>query len=157
TLMFAMEYVEGEDLANLVKARGRLPVLNACYYAQQVAAGLQHAHEMGMVHRDVKPANLILARSGKKHVVMILDFGLAKARGADTAGGGLPGGGAVMGPPSYMAPEQWQAAARAAVRADVYSLGCTLYFLLTGNPPFVGNWQGLLWKHQKEEPESLTR
>jgi serine/threonine protein kinase len=157
TLMFAMEYVEGDDLANLVKARGRLPVLNACYYAQQVAAGLQHAHEMGMVHRDVKPANLILARSGKKHVVKILDFGLAKVRGEDADGVELTGAGAMMGTPSYMAPEQWQDAARADVRADVYSLGCTLYFLLAGNPPFVGNWQGLLWKHQKEEPESLTK
>src|SRR5437763_14209337 len=78
-LLFAMEYVPGEDLAAVVQARGPLPVVNACYYAQQVAQGLQHAHEKGLVHRDIKPRNLILAREGKKHVVKILDFGLAKA------------------------------------------------------------------------------
>src|SRR5581483_2447409 len=134
-LMFAMEYVEGDDLAGLIKARGRLPVLNACYYAQQVAAGLQHAHEMGMVHRDIKPANLILTRSGKKHTVKILDFGLAKVRGEGADDADLTGAGAAMGTPSYMAPEQWRHAAAADTRADIYSLGCTLYFLLTGGPP----------------------
>ena len=77
-LVFAMEYVEGEDLAKLVKERGPLPVVNACYYVQQAALGLQHAFEKKMVHRDIKPQNLILAREGKKHVVKVLDFGLAK-------------------------------------------------------------------------------
>jgi serine/threonine protein kinase len=77
-LVFAMEYVEGDDLAKLVRARGPLPIVNACYFAYQAAQGLQHAHECGMIHRDIKPANLILFRQGKKAVVKILDFGLAK-------------------------------------------------------------------------------
>src|SRR5262249_36899605 len=72
-LLFAMEYVEGEDLARYVKARGPLPVVNACDYARQAAEGLQHAHEKGLVHRDIKPSNLILACHGKKHVVKVLD------------------------------------------------------------------------------------
>jgi serine/threonine protein kinase len=74
-LVFAMEYIEGEDLGKVVKERGALPVLNACYYVQQAAMGLQHAFEKKMVHRDIKPQNLIL---GKKHVIKVLDFGLAK-------------------------------------------------------------------------------
>src|SRR5262249_47703655 len=78
-LLFAMEYVDGEDLARVVQDRGPLPVVNACYYIRQAALGLQHAHEKGMVHRDIKPQNLILAREGRKHLVKILDFGLAKA------------------------------------------------------------------------------
>jgi serine/threonine protein kinase len=71
TLVFAMEYVEGETLAQVLRGRGRLPVVNACYYAQQVTQGLQHACDRGMVHRDIKPQNLILARQGKEHTVKI--------------------------------------------------------------------------------------
>jgi serine/threonine protein kinase len=77
-LVFAMEYVKGEDLAKVVKTHGPPPVAYACFYTQQAAMGLQHAYEKGMVHRDIKPQNLILAREGKKHFVKILDFGLAK-------------------------------------------------------------------------------
>ena len=78
SIVFAMEYVEGLDLAKLVKAQGPLPVANACYYIHQAALGLQHAHEQGMVHRDIKPSNLMLARQGNRAVVKVLDFGLAK-------------------------------------------------------------------------------
>src|SRR4029077_15844492 len=74
-LVLAMEYVEGENLAELIKRRGPLPVLNACYYIQQAAQGLQHAFDKGMVHRDIKPSNLMLARAGKHHTIKILDFG----------------------------------------------------------------------------------
>ena len=79
-----MEYVEGLDLSQMVKAKGPLPVANACNYVHQAALGLQHAHEHGMVHRDIKPANLMLARQGNRAVVKVLDFGLAKVtqRGA---------------------------------------------------------------------------
>jgi WD40 repeat protein len=134
---FAMEYVEGETLAQVVQGRGRLPVVNACYYAQQVAQGLQHACDKGMVHRDIKPHNLILARHGKKHVVKVLDFGLAKAtREGQGADRGLTDTGMMLGTPDYIAPEQTLDAASADIRADIYSLGCTLYYLLTGGPPF---------------------
>jgi serine/threonine protein kinase len=137
-LALAMEYVEGQSLSELVKKRGPLPVANACYYAQQAALGLQHAHEKGMVHRDIKPHNLILAREGKKHVVKVLDFGLAKATREGVPDGGLTGDGQVLGTPDFMAPEQTRDAAGADIRADVYGLGCTLYYLLTGGPPFRG-------------------
>jgi serine/threonine protein kinase len=135
-LVFAMEYVPGEDLAQLVKREGPLPMGEACLYARQVALGLQHAHDQGTVHRDIKPSNLILARAGDRPVVKILDFGLAKASREQAPGRDLTGAGTMLGTPDYMAPEQITDAAAADVRADIYSLGCTLYHLLTGAPPF---------------------
>ncbi len=138
SIVFAMEFVEGEDLDKVVRRQGPLPVPYACHYVSQAAMGLQHAHEHQMVHRDIKPQNLILSRQIKKHVVKVLDFGLAKAKREGEAVTDLTGVGAMMGTPAYMAPEQAQDAASADIRADVYSLGCTLYFLLTGAPPFTG-------------------
>ena len=79
SIVFAMEYVEGLDLARLVKAKGPLPVANACYFVSQAAQGMQHAHEQGMVHRDIKPGNLMLSNEGEPATVKVLDFGLAKA------------------------------------------------------------------------------
>jgi uncharacterized protein (TIGR03067 family) len=156
-LVFAMEYVEGEILERVVQAQGRLPVANACHYASQVALGLQHASEKGMVHRDIKPQNLMLVREGKRHVVKVLDFGLAKAtREGGEAERGLTGTGWMLGTPDYMAPEQTLDAARADIRADVYSLGCTLYYLLTGSPPFEGKSQfELLQAHHSTEATPL--
>jgi tRNA A-37 threonylcarbamoyl transferase component Bud32 len=155
-LVFAMEFVEGEDLAKVI-ARGPLPVANACYYAQQVALGLQHAFEKGMVHRDIKPQNLILARDGRKHVVKVLDFGLAKVtREKQGATPDLTGVGMMMGTPDYIAPEQTMDAAKADIRADIYSLGCTLHFLLTGCPPFQGkSLYELLQAHHSQEAPPL--
>jgi serine/threonine protein kinase len=139
SLVLAMEHIVGENLFKVVSERGPLPVANACYYIHQVAKGLQHANDKGMVHRDIKPDNLMLAREGKKHVVKILDFGLAKAtREKENKQHNLTGDGKMMGTPDYIAPEQILDAAKADIRADVYSLGCTLYFLLTGSPPFQG-------------------
>jgi serine/threonine protein kinase len=149
---FAMEYVPGKDLAAVVKAKGPLPVSHACYYARQAALGLQHAHENGMIHRDVKPHNLMLAKHGKKHVVKILDFGLAKMTAGGTGANGLTASGQMMGTPDYVAPEQTVDAARADIRSDVYSLGCTLYYLLTGKPPFAGSsMYVVLEAHQTKE------
>src|SRR5262249_10355444 len=149
-LVFAMEYVPGENLAQVVKNYGGpLPVLNACYYTQQVVLGLQAAFEKGMVHRDIKPHNLILAKHEKKHIVKILDFGLAKARSEGETQHELTGAGQMLGTPDYMAPEQWSDAATADIRADIYSLGCTLYYLLAGHAPFKGNSLPEIWQaHQ---------
>jgi serine/threonine protein kinase len=138
-LVLAMEYVEGEDLAKVVRLRGALPVANACYYIYQAALGLQRGHESGMVHRDIKPGNLLLTKQGKRDVVKIVDFGLAKAKTEMPEDRDLTGTNQMMGTPGYTAPEQLLDAKSADIRADVYSLGCTLYCLLTGSRAFQGN------------------
>jgi serine/threonine protein kinase len=138
-IILAMEYVQGDDLAKVVKSSGPLPVISACYFIYQAALGLQHAHERGMVHRDIKPANLILARDGKKAIVKVLDFGLAKVTSEGQTDSGLTREGQLLGTPDYIAPEQIRNAQSADIRADIYSLGCTFYYLLTGGPPFRGD------------------
>ena len=156
-LVLAMEYVPGEDLSRVVARRGALPIVNAAYYAQQAALGLQHAHEKGMVHRDIKPDNLILAQDGKNHIVKILDFGLAKATSEKQAEGGLTRTGQMLGTPDYVAPEQMLDAQKADIRADIYSLGCTLYYLLAGRPPFDGNsLYEILQAHHKGSARPLN-
>jgi serine/threonine protein kinase len=148
-LVLVMEYVEGLDLAEVVKRIGPLLVLNACFCVQQVALGLQHAFNKGMVHRDIKPQNLILAPDGERRLVKILDFGLAKVTSEAPTNTGLTIEGQMLGTPTYMAPEQAIHADKADVRADIYSLGCTLYFLLTGGPPFAGeNTYDILLAHR---------
>jgi serine/threonine protein kinase len=138
SLGLAMEYVDGLDLARLVKARGPLPVANACNYVYQAALGLQHAHERGMVHRDIKPGNLMLTSQGSRALVKVLDFGLAKVSSEVPANRGLTHDGQMLGTPDFIAPEQIRDAKRADTRADIYSLGCTLYYVLLGSPPFAG-------------------
>jgi hypothetical protein len=138
SLVFAMEYVQGLDLARMVEAKGPLPVRHSCHFAQQVAQALQHAHEEGLVHRDIKPGNLMLTGHKDRAVIKVLDFGLAKASREGTASGDLTLAGMLLGTPHFMAPEQIDDARGADIRADIYSLGCTLYCLLTGHPPFAG-------------------
>ena len=139
SIVFAMEYVEGLDLSKLVKAKGPLPVAHACNFVAQAALGLQHAHEEGLVHRDIKPANLMLSRKGVKATVKVLDFGLAKVAREEKVDGGLTSQGQSLGTPDFIAPEQILDAQGADIRADIYSLGGTLYYLLSGRPPFQAN------------------
>ena len=160
SLVLAMEYVEGLDLAKMVKARGPLPVANASNYAHQAALGLQHAHEHGMVHRDIKPGNLMLTRQGNRAVVKVLDFGLAKVSREVPADGALTSEGQMLGTPDFIAPEQSIDARNADIRADIYSLGCTLYYLLTGGPPFQGtSLYDILQAHHSRDalPLNLAR
>jgi hypothetical protein len=160
SLLFAMEYVDGYDLARLVQLGGPLSVEHACHFAYQAALGLQYAHEQGMVHRDIKPSNLIVARQGKRAVVKVLDFGLAKATREGSLQGGLTHEGQMLGTPDFIAPEQIDDARKADIRADIYSLGCTLYYLLTGGPPFQGtNLYDILQAHHSMEalPLNLAR
>ncbi len=132
TYLLVMEYIGGETLSELVRKRGPLPVAAACELARQAAAGLQHIHEQGLVHRDIKPANLILTDGGQ---VKVLDLGLALLKaGAPQRDLTMPQ--QSMGSSDYMAPEQWQDSHEVDIRADIYSLGCTLYYLLAGSPPF---------------------
>jgi hypothetical protein len=152
--LLVMEFVEGLTLAQLVERKGPLPVASACRCAHQAALGLQHAFEQGMVHRDIKPQNLMLTPQGR---VKVLDFGLARMRSERGKGRGLTQADAFMGTPDYVAPEQATDARAADTRADVYSLGCTLYFLLTGRPPFVEDTAvKLVLAHIEKEPRPLS-
>src|SRR5438105_970312 len=131
--LLVMEFVEGASLAQRLEQKGPPPIGPACNYIRQAALGLQHAFEQGMVHRDIKPQNLMVTPKGQ---VKILDFGLARMRSERQRRPGLTQADAFMGTPEYVAPEQATDARNADTRADIYSLGCTLYFLLTGRPPF---------------------
>jgi serine/threonine protein kinase len=129
-----MDLVDGMDLARVLERQGRLGIPDACEAVHQAALGLQHACERSLVHRDIKPSNLMLARGGR---VQVLDLGLARSFG-DAAADTLTAKGMLLGTADYLAPEQWEHAHAADIRADIYSLGCTLYHLIAGWPPFAG-------------------
>jgi serine/threonine protein kinase/formylglycine-generating enzyme required for sulfatase activity len=136
-LFLSMEYAEGTDLTRIVLKNGAMPIPLACDAIRQAALGLQHAHERGLVHRDVKPSNLLLTPKGQAKV---LDLGLAQLadtgiRGGDQAGR-VTQDGFVLGTPDFLAPEQAQNPIGVDARADIYGLGSTLFFLLTGRVPF---------------------
>jgi serine/threonine protein kinase/Leucine-rich repeat (LRR) protein len=153
THFLVMEFVPGQSLAQVIQERGKLPVALACEYVRQVAVGLQHAYEQGMVHRDIKPANLMVTSAGQ---VKILDFGLARLA-SELPGGVATQEGYVLGTPDYIAPEQAEDSRQADIRADVYSLGCTLYHLLTDEPPFpTGTFLQKIKAHQTQTPRPLT-
>jgi formylglycine-generating enzyme required for sulfatase activity/tRNA A-37 threonylcarbamoyl transferase component Bud32 len=154
----ATEYLEGADLARLVRQDGPLPVGQACDYIRQAASGLAYAHQCGLVHRNVKPSNLFLTARGSR--IKLLDLGLARwlwAAGEDGSQTLTPEG-SVIGTPDYIAPEQALDPERVDIRADLYSLGCTFYYLLTGRPPFPGgSLTKKLLKHQFEMPEPVDQ
>jgi tetratricopeptide (TPR) repeat protein len=164
-----MEYVEGESLDRWLVRQRAATVAQASDWVRQAALGLQHAHERGMVHRDIKPANLMLTHEGR---VKILDFGLARLLGengdrtrdsrgpvpvfAHDPADQLTPQTAVVGTPDYVAPEQARSPHEADIRADIYALGCTLYHLLTGRPPFAqGTVLQKLMAHQEQTPPPL--
>jgi serine/threonine-protein kinase len=162
-LYFVMEYVEGTDLSRRLQREGALPVEEACDYVRQTALGLQHAFEKGMVHRDVKPSNLIVTerpadvRTGPPPgVVKVLDLGLALLSGDQTEISALTTEGLVMGTIDYLAPEQALDSHRVDTRADLYSLGCTFYQLLAGRVPYPGGtvMQRLL-RHRNGRPRPV--
>lgn len=152
-----MEYVEGVDLREHVKQHGPLPLLETLRCVIHAARGLGYAHDQGIVHRDVKPSNLLLTSA---QTVKVLDLGLARMDESqrDPISGSehsqITSPGSLMGTAEYMAPEQANDTRKADARADVYSLGCTLYYLLTGAPPFRGEsvMETLLAHHQMPIP-----
>lgn len=148
-----MEYVEGKDLQRTVETDGPLEVAQAVDYVRQAAEGLAHAHGRNMVHCDVKPANLLVNEQG---VVKILDMGMARVTGRDTESA-IEQDEGTLGTVNYMAPEQAVADPERDHRVDLYSLGCTLYFLLTGRPPFPeGTLHERILKHQTSQPTEIT-
>ncbi len=171
---FAMEYVEGTDLGKAVRLSGPLPIAEACDYVRQVALGLQHAHERNLVHRDIKPVNLFLVQEVgadkgshselnitlKPHnQVKILDWGLAGLRFPKNLNQpqlleNIAKG--IIGTADYLSPEQARNANTVDIRGDLYSLGCTFYYLLTGDPPFPqGTLMQKILQHQTAEPAPI--
>jgi len=165
----AMEYVEGIDLGRLVQQVGPLPVAVACDYARQIALGLQHAHEHGFVHRDIKPSNALVAprpdsspEDGYSRfaagLVKILDMGLVRPMNHLAGPVPLTQQGALLGTMDYLAPEQAQDATRVDGRADLYSLGCTFFYLLTGRPVFPGGLPlDKMLRHRDEPPPAIEQ
>jgi eukaryotic-like serine/threonine-protein kinase len=153
THYLVMEYVQGRDLSTIVKSDGPLDYDTAADYIRQAAEGLQHAHDANLIHRDIKPANLLVDARG---VVKILDMGLARFTDEDQTSLTRMHDENVLGTADYLAPEQAKDSHTADHRADIYSLGCTFYYLLTGHPPFRdGTLAQRIVKHQTEAPQSI--
>jgi hypothetical protein len=152
-LYLAMRYVDGTDLAALLAREGRLETHLAATIVRQVAAALDAAHQKGVIHRDVKPANVLVAngRDGDPHVYLT-DFGIAKDSAANT---GLTHTGEWVGTLDYVAPEQFEKG-RVDARADIYSLGCVLFQMLSGGVPYEGTAMQKMWSHANETPPSLA-
>ena len=163
----ALEYVAGNDLGKHIRLNGPLPIAEACDYIRQTALGLEHAFERNLIHRDIKPVNLILSgpsseeeeanTSEKKFpTVKILDWGLAGIRQPKSAEEAQLRSGktkSVIGTADYLSPEQAMNPDEVDIRGDIYSLGCTFYFLLTGQPPFPeGTLMQKIIAHQKKDP-----
>ena len=151
----SMELIDGIDLTRMVRERGPLPVAEACEYIRQSALGLQHALELGMVHRDIKPSNILVSRDGKQ--VKIVDLGLARLQEPIQEGANrVTQEGFVIGTPDFLAPEQARNPAGVDIRADIYALGATLFYILPGKVPYDGaNATEKLLKHCTEPPPAL--
>jgi serine/threonine protein kinase len=155
TPYLVMEYVEGEDLQKIVLRDGVMSPKVAAKCIRQSAEGLQAAHQAGLVHRDIKPSNILLDKSGEIH---ILDLGLARLDAGEEASLTMMHNSRALGTVDYLAPEQARDSHTVDARADIYSLGCTLYFLLTGHPPFdQGTIPQRLLAHQHQQPEDLCK
>lgn len=152
TVFYVMPYVEGESLRDRLDREKQLPIDDALRIAGEVADALQYAHERGVIHRDIKPENILLQRG---HAV-VADFGIALAA-SKTGGARMTETGMSLGTPTYMSPEQAMGAREVDARTDIYSLGCVLYEMLAGEPPFVGpTAQSIVAKVITESPKSLT-
>src|SRR5438093_3565629 len=151
-LFYVMPYVEGESLRNRLDRAGQLPLAEALQIAREVADALSYAHSHDVVHRDIKPENILLEAG---HAV-VSDFGIARAITA-AAGGNLTETGIALGTPGYMSPEQGAASARVDERSDIYSLGCVLYEMLAGEPPYTGpSAESIVRQHLAAAPPRVS-
>jgi serine/threonine-protein kinase len=159
TFYYVMEYLPGLSLEQLVSRHGPLPPERAVHFLRQVCGALQEAHAIGLIHRDVKPGNILVCdRGGRRDVTKLLDFGLVQVPGPEQGEQKLTQEGAIAGTPAYMSPEQAGGKAELDGRSDIYSLGAVAYFLLTSRPPFVRPTAlQTLAAHIYESPAGLDR
>jgi serine/threonine-protein kinase len=160
TYFIALEFIDGVDLHDYIRKKGKLDPEAACEITRQAALALEHASKQGVVHRDIKPSNFLLTRKDRKLLVKMTDFGLAREREAEDAdeASRITRAGTTVGTVDYISPEQARDSGSADIRSDIYSLGCTLYHMLTGQPPFPeGSTTERLFKHIGEEPEDVGR
>ncbi|HKC84611.1 MAG TPA: serine/threonine-protein kinase, partial [Blastocatellia bacterium] len=161
-----MEYVEGESLYQLLRREGTISLPRAHAMLRQISAGVEAAHDEGILHRDLKPANVFIVQRKKKEggiafddIVKVGDFGLAKIISQSLAGiasGGGPASRGILGTPEYMAPEQMQSGAQLDARADVYALGAMAYHMLGGRPPFTGDIMQIFAAKLTQETPALS-
>jgi serine/threonine protein kinase len=149
----ALEYVDGVDLLHYIGERGKLDPEEASNILTQAATALEHSFEQGIIHRDIKPSNLLVTRRRGELLVKLTDLGIAREVEAET--NRMTGAGLIVGTIDYLAPEQARDSAKADIRSDIYSLGCTLYEMLSGHPPFKGSVTELVYKHAEEMPEDI--
>ncbi|MEO6955086.1 MAG: serine/threonine-protein kinase [Polyangia bacterium] len=156
SVFFAMEHLEGSDLATAIRNDGPMPFARVLPIVQQISRALAAAHGKGIIHRDMKPENIfIITRNGQPDFVKILDFGIAKMSALDEPNERLTRTGMIFGTPEYMSPEQARGD-RPDHRVDIYALGCIIYEMLTGDVPFhAETFMGVLTKHMFETPEPL--
>ena len=159
TFYYVMEYLPGLSLEQLVSRHGPLPPERTVHFLRQVCGALQEAHAIGLIHRDVKPGNILVCeRGGRRDVIKLLDFGLVQLPGQAQEEQKLTQEGAIAGTPAYMSPEQAAGKPELDGRSDIYSLGAVAYFLLTGHPPFVRpTAMQTLAAHIYESPAELDR
>ncbi len=149
------EFVEGLNVRGLVEQRGPLPLAEVISYTIQVADALAHADARSVVHRDIKPSNVLITAEGR---VKLIDMGLARMRHADPAVGDLTASGVTLGTFDYISPEQARDPRNADIRSDIYSLGCTVFFMLVGQPPFPeGTVLQKLLQHQGDQPPDVRQ
>ncbi|HMA92739.1 MAG TPA: serine/threonine-protein kinase, partial [Polyangiaceae bacterium] len=158
TPYIVMEYLEGQDLAALLAARGQLPVAEAVGYLLQACEAVSEAHSLGIVHRDLKPANLFLTHRGDgSPLVKVLDFGISKSLAEGSQNANLTGTALIMGSPQYMSPEQVRSAKHVDTRTDIWSLGVIAHELLAGRPPFTADTATALLIQIAVEPPTPLR
>lgn len=151
----AFEFVEGVNIRTLVEQKGRLSLAEAVSYTLQVAEALAHAAQRNVVHRDIKPSNILVTADGR---AKLIDMGLARLQTADNPAADLTASGVTLGTFDYISPEQARDPRAADVRSDIYSLGCTFFYMLAGRPPFPeGNVLQKLLQHQGEEPPDVRQ
>jgi serine/threonine-protein kinase len=159
TFYYVMEYLPGLTLEQLVEQHGPLLANRAVHFLRQVSAALSEAHAIGLIHRDIKPGNVMVCERGGRHdTVKLLDFGLVIPLGGGPVDDKVTREGAIAGSPAYMSPEQASGQDEVDARSDIYSVGALAYFLMTGQPPFAGrSGVKMLAAHLYEPPAPLRK